>query len=163
MTEKLCKDLKATYDTNILDNESDLVQQEFRDVSLENRNTTTNSVRKVLMKLICNHYDKSVKKPIAEFIGGPKTLSIHWHPFYKKMIYIFGEWHSNTTDCENFKEQDRNTILIEDYLYNLMLTTDVFLDIYFEFVSYKEEEYEYELARRSHKLFILLLNNKVND
>lgn len=37
-----------------------------------------------------------------------------------------------------------------------MLTTDVFLDIYFEFISYKEGEYEYELyepGRRSHKLF----------
>ena len=151
MIENLCKELKATYDTNILDNESDVVQQEFRDVSLENRNITTNNGRKVLMKLISNHYDE-IKKPTAEFIGGPKTLSIHWHPLYKKMIYIFGEWHSNNTDCDNFKE-DGNSILIEDYLYNLMLTTDVFLDIYFEFVSYKEEEYEYELGRRSHKLF----------
>ena len=158
MIEKLCKHLKTTYDTNILDNESDVVQKEFLNVSLENRNNG----RKVLMKLICNHYDKMVQKPTAEFIGGPKTLTIHWHPGYKKMIYIFGEWrHTNgITDCEKFKEdskQDTNTILIEDYLYNLMLTTDVFLDIYFEFISYKQGENEYELyeppGHRSHKIF----------
>ena len=158
MIEKLCKDLKTTYDTNILDNESDVVQKEFRDVSLEN----TNNGRKVLMKLICNHYDEMIQKPTAEFIGGPKTLTVHWHPGYKKMIYIFGEWkHTNgITDCEKFKEdskQDTNTILIEDYLYNLMLTTDVFLDIYFEFISYKKGENDYELyeppGHRSHKIF----------
>ena len=84
MIEKLCEHLKTSYDTNILDNESDIVQQEFLNVSLKNR---TNSGRKVLMELICNHYSKRVKKPIVEFIGGPKTLTIHWHPVYKKIIY----------------------------------------------------------------------------
>jgi hypothetical protein len=135
MIEKLCKNLIATYNTNILDSESDIIQKEFLDVSLRNRDNTTNKGKKVLMELICNHYDESVNKPTAEFIGGPKTLTIHWHPVYKKMIYIFGEWHSDITDCEKF-EKDANTILIEDYLYDLMLTTDVFLDIYFEFIPY---------------------------
>jgi hypothetical protein len=83
------------------------------------------------MQLICNHYDKSVKKPIADFIGGPKSLSIHWHPGYKKIIYIFGERHNKIMDCENF-DKDADTYPIEDYLYDLMLSTDVFLDIYFE-------------------------------
>ena len=64
--ENLCEHLKSTYDTNILDNESDIVQQEFLNVSLQNR---TNPCRKVLMELICNHYDKSVQKQTAEFIG----------------------------------------------------------------------------------------------
>jgi len=143
MTEKFCENLISTYDTNILDYEDKTVQDEFLNVSRKNRNRK-NKGKKVLMELICNHYDERVKKlkPNAEFIGGPKTLSIHWHPIYKKMIYIFGEWHSNNVDCEKF-EKDPNTILIEDYLYNLMLTTDVFLDIYFEFLSYKNGEYDF--------------------
>ena len=156
MIEKLCKDLKTSYNTNILDNESQIVQNEFLKISRQNRNNTTNPGRKVLMELICNHYDKNIikLKPIAQFIGGPKTLSIHWHPVYKKMIYIFGEWHSNITDCDKF-EKDANTILVEDYLYNLMLTTDVFLDIYFEFISYKNGQYPYEpyVDGRSNELF----------
>jgi hypothetical protein len=139
--EKLCKDLTSTYDTNILDNEDKSVQDEFLKFSLKNRNNK--GFKNVLMELICNHYDENVQrlKPNAEFIGGPKTLSIHWHPGFKKMIYIFGEWHSNNVDCDKF-EKDPNTILIEDYLYDLMQKTDVFLDIYIEIVSYKNGEYE---------------------
>ena len=150
--EKLCKDLKSTYDTNILDNEDKIVQDEFLKVSRENR---INKGNKVLMQLICNHYDKSVQKPTAEFIGGPFTLSIHWHPGFKKMIYIFGEQHANITDCDKFKK-DANTILIEDYLYNLMLTTDVFLDIYLEIFSYQDGEYNMRRVYsdgRSNELF----------
>ena len=153
MIEKLCKDLQTTYDTNILDNEHYVVQQEFLNVSFENKE---NNGRKVLMKLICNHYDEMVRanKPIAEFIGGPKTLSIHWHPVYKKIIYIFGEWHANITDCKTFKK-DAVTVPAEDYLYDLILSTDVFLDIYIELESYKEGDYLYEpyVDGRTNELF----------
>ena len=154
MLEDLCKELIGTYDTNILDNESELVQKEFLDVSRKNRNNTTNPGKKVLMKLICNHYDENVKKPIAKFIGGPKSLTIHWHPVYKKIIYIFGEWHANIMDCKTFKK-DAVTIPVEDYLYNLMLSTDVFLDIYIELELYKGGEYLREpyVPGRTHELF----------
>ena len=152
MMEKLCKELTSTYDTNILDNEDKTVQDEFLNVSRKNRKNKGG--KKVLMQLICNHYDENVQKlkPNAEFIGGPKTLSIHWHPGFKKMIYIFGEWHANITDCDKFEKDSKpssgggelssNTILIENYLYDLMQKTDVFLDIYIEIVSYKNGEYE---------------------
>ena len=143
MLEELCKELRNTYDTNILDSQSENVQKEFLDVSLKNRNNTTNPGKKVLMELICNHYSKRVKKPIVEFIGGPKTLTIHWHPVYKKIIYIFGEWHANNMDCKTFKK-DALTVPAEDYLYDLILSTDVFLDIYIELESYKGVEYLYE-------------------
>ena len=139
--EQLCKDLTTTYDTNILDNESGIVQQEFLKVSRKNRNNKGG--KQVLRQLICNHYDESVKKPTADFIGGPKTLTIHWHPIFKKMIYIFGEWHANSMDCNIFNK-DAVTVRAEDYLYDLMLSTDVFLDIYIELESYKGEEYLYE-------------------
>jgi hypothetical protein len=140
--EKLCKDLTSTYDTNILDNEDKTVQDEFLNVSRKNRKNKIG--KKVLMKLICNHYDENVQKqkPNAEFIGGPKSLSIHWHPGFKKLIYIFGESHVNRVDCDKI-EKDANTTLIEDYLYDLMIKTDVFLDIYFEFLSYKDGEYDF--------------------
>jgi hypothetical protein len=136
----LCKNLTSTYDTNILDNEDKTVQDEFLNVSRKNRKNKIG--KKVLMKLICNHYDENVQKPTAEFLGGPKSLSIHWHPGFKKMIYIFGESHFNSLDCDKI-EKDANTTLIEDYLYDLMIKTDVFLDIYFEFLSYKDGEYDF--------------------
>ena len=148
MLEKLIEELINTYDTNILDNQPDIVQKEFLNISLKNNLkgqaravdeiATSNQV---LMQLICNHYDKSVKKPIADFIGGPKSLSIHWHPEYKKIIYIFGEKHAKTMDCETF-DKDADTYPIEDYLYDLMVSTDVFLDIYFEFPFPDQEEFK---------------------
>ena len=64
MIDYLCKELIGTYDTNILDNESQIVQRQFLDVSRDNRNNTTNFGKKVLMKLIYNHYSKRVNKPI---------------------------------------------------------------------------------------------------
>lgn len=152
MIETLCKQLTNTYDTNILDNQPDHIQDEFLNVSLQNRNNITNPGKKVLMELICNHYNKLLKKPTAEFIGGPKTLSIHWHPFFQKIIYIFGEWHNNNMDCE----KDAVMVPVEDYLYNLMLSTDVFLDIFIELRSYKGGEYlynPYNKGRRTSELF----------
>ena len=140
MSDYLLKQLENTYDTNILDNQPENVQIEFLDISIKDRNKPTIPGKKVLMNLICNHYSITAKKPIAEFIGGPKSLTIHWHPVYKKIIYIFGEWHSNNTDCNIFKE-NALTVPAEDYLYDLMLTTDVFLDICIELDSYKGGEY----------------------
>ena len=142
MIEELCEELTNTYDTNILDNQSTIIQKLFLDISHKNRNNTTNPGKKVLMELICNHYSETVKKPIAEFIGGPKTLTIHWHPVYQKIIYIFAEWHANIMDCNTFKK-DAVTVPVEDYLYDLMLSTDVFLDIYFEVKLYKGGEYSH--------------------
>jgi hypothetical protein len=160
MLEELIKELINTYDTNILDNQPDIVQKEFLNISLENnlkgKARATDEIvtsKQVLIQLICNHYDKSVKKPIADFIGGPKSLSIHWHPGYKKIIYIFGERHDKTMDCDTF-DKDADTYPIEDYLYDLMLSTDVFLDIYFELpfpdknnISNRYEYYELQTER----------------
>ena len=49
MLEELCEELIGTYDTNILDNQPEIIQKEFLDISLENRNNTTNPGKKVLM------------------------------------------------------------------------------------------------------------------
>jgi len=126
-------ELNTTYDANLFDNQSESLQQKCLDYSTINKNKDTKDIKgKVLMELLYNHYAKD--KPTAEFIGGPKTLSIHWHPQYKKIIYIFGEMHANTMDCEEFKTTTKTpSVPVEDYLYDLMKSTDVFLDIYFEF------------------------------
>jgi hypothetical protein len=60
--EQLCKNLITTYDTNILDNQYPIVQQEFLKVSRKNRNNK--SGKQVLRQLICNHYDESVKNQL---------------------------------------------------------------------------------------------------
>jgi hypothetical protein len=131
--DPVMRELEITYDTNLLDNKPETEQVKYINSSIMNRNNGKGN--KVIKELTYNHYTKY--KPIVDFIGGPKTLSIHWHPQYKKIIYIFGEKHANTMDCEEFKTTTGIrypiTVPIEDYLYDLMKSTDVFLDIYFEF------------------------------
>jgi hypothetical protein len=158
-SDPVIKELEKTYDTNLLDIKSQEDQTNYEYFSIMNRNNGKGN--KVIKELTYNHYTKY--KPITEFIGGPKTLSIHWHPQYKKLIYIFGESHADNMDCKKFKTttgiQYPITVPIEDYLYDLMKSTDVFLDIYFEFPFYYPDRYSdfqvspLERSSRLDKLF----------
>jgi len=138
----LCDTLIQTYNTSVLD----VSDPTFKDACIEQahkcvREENRTSERTVLSQLIINHskendltVTKEDKKPIADFIGGPSTLTMHWSKQYKKLIYIFGEKHSETTDCKNFyskKDQDQ-VMLIEDYLEQLFKNTDAFIDFYLE-------------------------------
>jgi hypothetical protein len=55
------------------------------------------TTRSTLMRLINNH--RLNNKPVSDLIKGPLTLTFHWHPEMKMMIYIFGELHGSNTDC----------------------------------------------------------------
>jgi hypothetical protein len=154
----ICEKLTTFYNTNILDIVPD-ISKEFLKVSIENRNSGRG--KKVLMDLIYNHNHK--QKPQAKFIGGPRILTMHWSEKYKKMIYIFGEHHSKYMDCWLFpsynNEKITPTIPIEKYLWDLILTTDVFIDIFFEFPIYKGKEYHsrfypFPPGKRFEKLFL---------
>jgi hypothetical protein len=50
------------------------------------------------LSILASNYKKHLesKKKILDIqlIGGPKNVTLHWHPEFKKMIYIFGEVHS---------------------------------------------------------------------
>ena len=136
-----CKRLIDNYNTNILDTADPIISNEFLKISTKYRGG--NKGRTVLMDLIYNHYNKT--KPSPKFIGGPKTLTSHWNEEYQMMVYIFGEWHSNKMDCKNFKEfKIGEQVPVEVFLSELIRTTDVFIDIYFEFSPYKGEEYDEE-------------------
>jgi len=138
----LCDTLIQTYNTSVLD----VSDTTFKDACIEQahkcvREENRTSERTVLSQLIINHSKendstvlKKDKKPIADFIGGPSTLTMHWSKQYKKLIYIFGEKHTEKTDCRNFyskKDQDKE-MLIEDYLEQLFKNTDAFIDFYLE-------------------------------
>jgi hypothetical protein len=118
--------LEQTYDTKFLDNEDkSLVEEVYTHFE-------TNNEKKVLCKLIDNHKNK--KKPQPDFIGGPANLSCHWSEKYNKMIYIFGEQHTNKTDCNVFPGSTLGSknMNIEDFMLELYKTTDCFIDFYFE-------------------------------
>jgi len=128
-----------TYDPKILDNPmitpEDIKQAFYEFAETEN---ALGGPRKVLAELISNHKN-GVQKPMPEFIGGPFSLTCHWSEEYKKMIYIFGEYHTNKADCSEFPN-----ILVEDFIYELIDKTDVFIDIFLEINSMKRKEKEYD-------------------
>ena len=160
--EDICKALLNTYNTNVLDSlDTDLQQALKREAECSEQNPNPSGKnREILVQLIKNHYDKDKIKPSAKFIGGPKTLTVHYIPQYKKKIYIFGEHHLNIMDCDKFYNFDKEKDLItpiEDYLYKLITNTDVFIDIFAEFFTYdKSGEYSrnpYSTEGRIDKLF----------
>ena len=137
----LCDTLIQTYNTSVLDVSDptfkDACIEQAHKCAYEENDAYGTYQRTVLSQLILNHSNqndptvpKENKKPITDFIGGPKTLTMHWSKKYKKLIYIFGETHSVKTDCWQF--HSNKVMLIEDYLEQLFKHTDVFIDFYLE-------------------------------
>ena len=142
--EKLCQELTNTYNTNILDNEVDeLVSQEFMKKATKYKDSGKG--KSVLMNLIYNHYSPIVKKPEPLFIGGPSNLVVYWSETHNKIVYIFGEAHSDKIDCDIFKKgkeledsgetwdhPDSKLMSVEYFFKELSRTTDSFIDFLFE-------------------------------
>ena len=133
--EKLCKQLINTYNTNVLDNKSKIIGEEFMKISTNYKDTGKG--RSVLMNLIYNHF--AVQKPKPEYIGSPMDLTVHWSETHEKIIYIFGEHHSDKIDCYKLGLQDRKIdvpgakiMSIQYFLKELSRTTDCFIDFLFE-------------------------------
>lgn len=129
--ESLCSNLIKTYNTNYLDSEEVITQNSFYETSDKHKDGEKG--RTTLMKCIVNHFTK--QKPKVKYIGGP--LSLTYHRQDRKHIYIFGESHSEDIDCPPQAE----IMKVEDYLYELLKNTDVFLDIYFELEPPEARDY----------------------
>ena len=140
----LCNALLTYYNTSILDHpdmDPELKKacfEEAKDCADKNfarRNKTLQ--RTVLAELILSHQnqqdqsaDPATKKPYADFIGGPKSLTLQWSSYYKKLIYIFGEAHWRYHDCP--KIDSKITMVAEDYIKQLYQNGDMFTDVYIE-------------------------------
>ena len=166
----ICDKLTTTYNTNILDLASDDIKDKFLLTSLTHRDG--NEGKKALMNLICNHFEKDRPKP--RFIGGPKNLTVHHSKEHNKMIYIFGEHHSDIVDCdirfgdestkETWDKPNSKKMRVEYFLSEFIRTTDVFLDIFVEFhiVPKKEGKYhdDFRPYEDNHRINKLLENLK---
>lgn len=164
--QNICDILIETYNVNKFDNAGkelkDAVYEEAKkcsnahDMEIYAKKGDTIPVetnkRDILMKLIENHFDPSIQQPMPKFIAGPTTLTVHKSPDEKRMIYIFGEWHSDVKDCKMFQyeeEEKWNTdnpdkMTIDYFLYELMKTTSAYLDIYFEFPAFTKRARGYD-------------------
>ena len=110
------------------------------------------TTRSTLMLLINNH--RINNKPVADLIKGPLTLTLHWHPVMKMMIYIFGELHNSTTDCVRVlvhRKKYMKSMFIEDYMKDLILNTDSYIDFYIEekaHIGYDPDLSDYTVEKR---------------
>ena len=141
--DKFCTTMIETYNTSFLDR----VDEEFRQACFDEAQRCTKTEfgtikREVLMRLLRNYsvqnnpdVSSEFKKPKVDFIGGPYTLTLQWSEEYKKLIYIFGEYHDKETNCPS------GGIKIEDYLLQLIQNSDVFIDFYLEVHGYKDFDY----------------------
>jgi len=140
---KICHSLVNFYNSSILTNAPFPLQEAFFKQT-QDCFTCTNikkdgRERKILGKLIKNHFND--KRPNVKFIGGPQTLTLHWSEKYKKLIYIFGEEHFNPIDCD---KSEINQVPIDDYLYNLIVSSSSFIDLYCEFPAFGAKKTAYE-------------------
>ena len=121
--QNVCDTLRKTYNINFLDlDENKIIGQEFAKAAEIYKDSKKGN--KVLIDLIYNHYN--VKKPFPDFIGGPQTVTMHWSNRWKKLIYIFGEQHSNEIDCEK-RLNTKKWVPIQNFLEDLILKTDVYI------------------------------------
>jgi hypothetical protein len=142
--ERLCKELTDTYNTNVIDNQgNEFIAEEFMKAASMNKDSGKG--KSVLINLIYNHYSPDVKKPEPLFIGGPANLTVHWSNTHKKIIYTFGEAHTDVMDCHIFqkgKELEDNRepwdrpnsklMSVEYFFKRLGITTDSFIDFLIE-------------------------------
>ena len=130
---KLIDELINTYDTKILDKLDSGITKSLYEISVDDGKEILVK-RPVLTKLINNHLKN--QQIIPDFIGGPNSLTLHWNQDLNKMIYIFGEVHSETEDCDTRFSDARKIgwgpqkLLVEDFFYSLIQTSDVFIDIF---------------------------------
>ena len=146
--EKLCKDLKNTYDVSLIDKMPDQLIYAFQREALK-----CTFGRPVLSRLIINYYNKypnlpESSPPVTKFIRGPKNLTVHWSERFNKLVYIFGEFHQ-TPHCNANTSFDPNFMMnIEDYIHQLLKTTYKFIDFAFEITAMgrKKSKYTYDPA-----------------
>ena len=143
------QELITTYNTSLLKKLPHDVVDACTEYANESAILPVNGkTRRVLAKLIENHQDD--KRPIASYIGGPMNISCHWSEKYKKMIYIFGEFHFNGDDCHKLTKgrfDNPEIINIVDYLKQYFSFPTAFTDFYLEMPAFiMPEGYYYRLG-----------------
>ena len=119
--------LLLSYNTSILNETRISLRESLYEEAkkcLESSDTCNN--RKTLMRLINNH--QLGNKPVTDFIKGPLSITLHWNPTMKLLIYIFGEFHTSETDCP----PENVSMFIEDYIKQLLTNSDSYIDFFLE-------------------------------
>jgi hypothetical protein len=120
----LCENLLETYNANYLLEATPEERKILEEASGDYYGTDKGN--QTLMKLILNK--NRTAKPVADFISGPFTLSLHTNRELQMSVYNFGETHGT----ENICQPQTRTTEIHKYLEELTSNTDAFIDLFIE-------------------------------
>ena len=149
MEDNMCDLLVKTYNVRKIDSASIELKDALKDRAIECCNENPMEIHKneriILKKLINNYFNPNIKQPNPKYIAGPITLTVHESLDKERIVYIFGEAHTDVKNCKMFKNEEKETwnkknsdkMTIDFFLYELMKTTTAYLDIYIEFASFE--------------------------
>jgi len=145
MKDNICDLLIKTYNVNKIDSASIELKDALRNRAIECCNENPNE-RIILKKLINNYFNPKIQQPKPKYIAGPITLTVHESLDKERIVYIFGEVHTDVKNCKMFKDEKKETwnkknsdkMTIDFFLYELMKTTTAYLDIYIEFAAFEK-------------------------
>ncbi len=139
--------LKKTYDCNAINTDETTrinVYRQIDDAGGYNSYPT-------LKQLCINDYENFIRKyiPKPSFIGGPSCLTVYHSSYHNKTIYIFSEIHQLDMNCTNVGSSQGTTfnqdtqMSVEDFLFTLLKTSNVFLDIFIETAPFDQHNEAY--------------------
>jgi len=138
--------LKKTYDCNAINTDETTRIDVYRQIKA----TRGYDLYPTLEQLCINDYLNFNKKsiPTPKFIGGPSCLTVYHSSDHNKTIYIFSEIHQTSIDwdCTNVGGTTFNQhtqMSVEDFLFTLLKTSNVFLDIFIETAPFEKHNEAY--------------------
>jgi hypothetical protein len=154
MEDNICDLLIKTYNVNKIDSALIELKDALRDRAIKccNENPKNPTERIILKKLINNYFNPKIQQPKPKYIAGPITLTVHESLDKERIVYIFGEVHTDVKNCKMFQdkedkedkedekwnEENPDKMTIDFFLYELMKTTTAYLDIYIEFAAFEK-------------------------
>jgi hypothetical protein len=131
LVEKICNDLKTTYDARLLNDYPESLQKVFFEVAEKNKNNKKKNTNSSLISLVNNLKDPKSEK--VDYITGPSEIMKLKSDKYNKTIYLIGENdHSNINGCKSINLIGKKHLEISDYLLYLFKTSPIFIDFYVE-------------------------------
>ena len=134
----ICKILHDTYDGKILDDvDNSDISESFKLISEKFKDGNDGNV--ALLNIINNYFNGVLPSP--KFISGPISLTYQRSNKYDMKIYIFGETHGKANNCRDLGiNQLLSNMDISNYLHQLFLNSDKFIDFYLEDELFRTNE-----------------------
>jgi hypothetical protein len=138
--------LKKTYDCNAINTDETTRIKVYNQIDAVGGYNSYPTLKQLCINDYLNFNTPSI--PTPSFIGGPSCLTVYHSSHHNKTIYIFSEIHQKALDwdCTNVGGTTFNQttqMSVEDFLFTLLKTSNVFLDIFIETAPFHKQNKEY--------------------